>query len=44
MSKTIVNVPNFEGFYCSWIEQEIDHITRTDSEYYAEEYLSLIHI
>lgn len=38
MSKTIVNVPNFEGFYCSWIEQEIDHITRTDSEYYAEEY------
>ena len=26
MSKTIVNIPNFEGFYCSWLDQEINNI------------------
>ena len=38
MSKTIVNIPNFEGFYCSWIDDEINHIARSEAEYYAEEY------
>ena len=38
MSKTIVNIPNFEGFYCSWIDEEINHIVRSEAEYYAEEY------
>ena len=38
MSKTIVNIPNFEGFYCSWLDEEINHIARSEAEYYAEEY------
>ena len=38
MSKTIVNIPTFEGFYCSWIDEEINHIARMEAEYYAEEY------
>ena len=38
MSKTIVNIPNFEGFYCSWIDEEINHIARSEAEYYAEDY------
>ena len=38
MSKTIVNIPNFEGFYCSWLDEEIDHIANLEAEYYAEEY------
>ena len=37
MSKTIVNIPNFEGFYCSWIDEEINHIARSEAEYYADE-------
>ena len=38
MSKTIVNIPNFEGFYCSWLDDEINHIARNEAQYYAEEY------
>ena len=38
MSKTIVNISNFEGFYCSWLDEEINHIARSEAEYYAEEY------
>ena len=38
MSKTIVNIPNFEGFYCSWLDEEINHIARSEAEYFAEEY------
>ena len=38
MSKTIVNIPNFEGFYCSWLDEEINHIARCEAEYFAEEY------
>tara|TARA_B100000424_G_scaffold82317_1_gene61676 strand:- start:7 stop:678 length:672 start_codon:yes stop_codon:yes gene_type:complete len=38
MSKTIVNIPNFEGFYCSWLDSEMDNVAQMESEYYAEEY------
>ena len=38
MSKTIIELPNFEGFNYSWIDSEFDHIAQMESEYYAEEY------
>ena len=38
MSKTIVNIPNFEGFYCSWIDEEINHIVKSEAEYMALAY------
>ena len=38
MSKTIVNIPNFEGFYCSWLDSEMDNVAQMESEYYAKEY------
>ena len=38
MSKTIVNLPNFEGFYCSWLDSEMDNVAQMESEYYADEY------
>ena len=38
MSKTIIELPNFEGFDYSWIDSEFDVIAQNESEYYANEY------
>ena len=38
MSKTIIELPNFEGFDYSWIDSEFDNIATSESEYFAEEY------
>ena len=38
MSKTIIELPNFEGFDYSWIDSEFDVIAQNESEYYADEY------
>ena len=38
MSKTIIELPNFEGFNYSWIDSEFDVIAQNESEYYADEY------
>ena len=38
MSKTIIELPNFEGFDYSWIDSEMDNVAQMESEYYAEEY------
>ena len=38
MSKTLIELPNFEGFDYSWIDSEMDNIAQMESEYYAEEY------
>jgi len=38
MSKTTIELPNFEGFDYSWIDSEFDNIAQMESEYYAEEY------
>ena len=38
MSKTIIELPNFEGFDYSWIDSEFDNIAQNESEYFAEEY------
>ena len=37
MSKTIIELPNFEGFDYSWIDSEFDVIAQNESEYYADE-------
>ena len=38
MSKTLIELPNFEGFDYSWIDSEFDNVAQMESEYYAEEY------
>ena len=38
MSKTIIELPNFEGFAYSWIDSEFDVIAENESEYFAQEY------
>ena len=38
MEKTLIELPNFEGFDYSWIDSEFDNIARNESEYFAEEY------
>ena len=38
MSKTIIELPNFEGFDYSWIDSELNHVADMESDYYAEEY------
>jgi len=38
MSKTTIELPNFEGFDYSWIDSEFDNVAQMESEYYAEEY------
>ena len=38
MSKTLIELPNFEGFDYSWIDAEMDNIAQMESEYFAEEY------
>ena len=38
MSKTLIELPNFEGFDYSWIDSEFDNIAQNESEYFAEEY------
>ena len=38
MSKTLIELPNFEGFDYSWIDSEFDNIATSESEYFAEEY------
>ena len=38
MSKTLIELPNFEGFDYSWIDSEFDVIAQNESEYYADEY------
>ena len=37
MSKTIIELPNFEGFDYSWIDSEFDVLAQNESEYYADE-------
>ena len=37
MSKTIIELPNFEGFDYSWIDSEMDNVAQMESEYYADE-------
>ena len=37
MSKTIIELPNFEGFDYSWIDSEFDILAQNESEYYADE-------
>ena len=38
MQKTIIELPNFEGFDYSWIDAEFDNIAQYESEHFAEEY------
>jgi len=38
MEKTLIELPNFEGFDYSWIDSEFDNIAQNESEYFAEEY------
>ena len=38
MSKTLIELPNFEGFDYSWIDAEMDNIAQMESEYYADEF------
>ena len=38
MSKTTIELPNFEGFDYSWIDSEMNNVAQMESEYYAEEY------
>lgn len=38
MSKTTIELPNFEGFDYSWIDSEFDNVAQMESEYYSEEY------
>ena len=38
MSKTLIELPNFEGFDYSWIDSEFNNIAEMESEYYADEY------
>ena len=38
MDKTIIELPNFEGFDYSWIDSEFDNVAQMESEYYADEY------
>ena len=38
MSKTLIELPNFEGFDYSWIDSEFDVIAENESEYFAQEY------
>ncbi len=38
MQKTIIELPNFEGFDYSWIDAEFNNIAQYESEYFAEEY------
>ena len=38
MSKTLIELPNFEGFDYSWIDSEFDVIAENESEYFADEY------
>ena len=37
MPKTLIELPNFEGFDYSWIDSEFDVIAQNESEYYADE-------
>ena len=37
MSKTLIELPNFEGFDYSWIDSEFDILAQNESEYYADE-------
>jgi len=37
MSKTIIELPNFEGFDYSWIDSEMDNVADMESGYYADE-------
>ena len=38
MSKTLIELPNFEGFDYSWIDSEMDNVAQMESEYYADEF------
>ena len=38
MEKTLIELPNFEGFSYSWIDSEMDNIAESESEHFAEEY------
>jgi len=38
LQKTLIELPNFEGFSYSWIDAEFDNIAQNESEYFAEEY------
>jgi len=38
MDKTLIELPNFEGFDYSWIDSEMNNVAQNESEYYAEEY------
>ena len=38
MDSSLIEIPNFEGFSYSWIDQEIDYAASNDLEYYEEEY------
>ena len=37
MSKTIIELPNFEGFDYSWIDSEFNVLAENESEYYSNE-------
>ena len=37
MSKTTIELPNFEGFDYSWIDSEFNHVADMESGYYADE-------
>ena len=37
MSKTIIELPNFEGFDYSWIDSEMDNVAQMESGFYADE-------
>ena len=37
MQKTLIELPNFEGFDYSWIDSEFNHVADMESGYYADE-------
>ena len=37
MEKTLIELPNFEGFDYSWIDSEFNHVADMESGYYADE-------
>ena len=37
MPKTLIELPNFEGFDYSWIDSEFDVLAENESEYYSDE-------
>ena len=38
MDSSLIEIPNFEGFSYSWIDQEMEYSASNDLEYYEEEY------